>query len=114
MLQEESLTRMREDGEKLGIHGALDSFAHLAVTQGQTERAVRLAGAATRLRATSGTHSWPVVGRFRTQWLAAAHETLDEQSFQAAWEQGQAMTPDQAIACALHEHGVPVVIVADR
>jgi hypothetical protein len=54
MLQQ-SLTGMKQVGEKLGIHGALDTFGHLAITRGQTERAVRLAGAADRLRATSGT-----------------------------------------------------------
>jgi predicted ATPase/DNA-binding XRE family transcriptional regulator len=112
MLQE-SLTRMREVGEKLGIPGALDTFAHLAVTQGQAERAVRLAGAATRLRATSGTHSWPVMQRRRTRWLASARETLDEAAFQAAWTEGQAMTPEQAIAHALEDPSVPEPTVGD-
>jgi predicted ATPase/transcriptional regulator with XRE-family HTH domain len=102
MLQQ-SLTGMKQVGEKLGIHGALDTFGHLAITRGQTERAVRLAGAADRLRATSGTHSWPVVQRTRTRWLASARQTLDETAYQAAWEQGHTMNREEAIAYALEE-----------
>ena len=94
---------MKQVGEKLGIHGALDTFGHLASTQGQTERAVKLAGAAERLRATSGTQSWPVVQRTRAQWLASARQTLDETAYQAAWEQGQTMNREEAIAYALEE-----------
>ena len=97
----ESLTGMREVGENLGIPGALDTVAHLAVTQGQIERAVRLAGAAEQLRTASGTHPWPVAERTRTHWLTSARETLDETAFRAAWAQGQATTQQQAIAYAL-------------
>ena len=102
-LLHESLTGMREVGEKLGIPGALDTVAHLAATQGQVERAVRLAGAAEQLRTASGTHPWPVAERTRTQWLTSAHETLNETLFRAAWAQGQATTQQQAIAYALEE-----------
>ena len=94
---------MREVGENLGIPGALDTVAHLAVTQSQDERAVRLAGAAEQLRTASGTHTWPVAERTRTQWLTSAHKTLDETLFRAAWAQGQATTQQQAIAYALEE-----------
>ena len=94
-------------GEKLGIHGALDTFGHLASTQGRTGRAVRLAGAAERLRATSGTHSWPVVQRTRAQWLASAPQTLNESAYQAVWEQGQAMNLEEAIAYALEQTQQP-------
>ena len=97
----QSLTGMQQVGEKLGIHGALDAFGHLASTQGQTERAVKLAGAADRLRATSGTQSWPVVQRTCAQWLGSARQTLDEPTYQAAWQQGQTMNREEAIAYAL-------------
>lgn len=100
-LLRDSLTTMRDVGERLGIHGALDAYAHLAVTEGRAERAVRLAGAAERLRAIRGTHSWPVEERRRALWLATARETLDGNTFQAAWTSGQAKTQDQAIANAL-------------
>ena len=102
-LLHQSLTGMRKVGETLGIPGALDTVAHLAITQGQVERAVRLAGAAEQLRTASGTHPWPVAERTRTRWLTAAHETLDETLFRAAWAQGQSTTQQQAIAYALEE-----------
>lgn len=102
-----SLTGMNQVGEKLGIPGALDTFGHLAITQGQTERAVRLAGAAERLRATSGTQSWPVEQRTRAQWLASARRTLDETAYQAAWEQGKTMNREEAIAYALEQIALP-------
>ncbi|HEY5880614.1 MAG TPA: hypothetical protein VIU11_17010, partial [Nakamurella sp.] len=88
---------------KLGIHGALDAFGQLAITQEHAERAVRLAGAAERLRAASGTRSWPVVRRDRERWLGAARRTLDDVEYQAAWAQGQAMNREEAIAYALEE-----------
>jgi alkylated DNA nucleotide flippase Atl1 len=94
---------MKQIGENLGIHGALDTFGQLASAQGQPERAVRLAGAAERLRATSGTQSWPVVQRTRESWLASARQTLEETAYQAAWEQGQTMNREEAIAYALEE-----------
>ena len=102
-LLHESLNGMREVGENLGIPGALDTVAHLAVSQGQAERAVRLAGAAEQLRTASGTHPWPVAERTRTHWLASARNTLDETVFRAAWEQGRTTTQQRAIAYALEE-----------
>jgi len=108
-LLQQSLTGMKQIGEKLGIHGALDTFGQLASAQGCTERAVRLAGAAERLRATNGTHSWPVVQRTRTRWLASARQTLNETAYQAAWEQGQAMNRDDAIAYALEDAPRPSI-----
>jgi hypothetical protein len=88
-------------GEKLEIHWALDTVAHLAMDEEETERAVRIAGTAARLRETSGTPSWPVVQRSRERWLAAANEALGEEAFQAAWREGHAMEPQQAITYAL-------------
>jgi predicted ATPase/DNA-binding XRE family transcriptional regulator len=106
-LLQEGLTRMIEVGEQLGLHGALDSVAHLSESAGQAARAVRLAAAAARLRATSGTRSWPVVERSRARWLASARETLGERAFQSAEAEGQALTREQAVAEALNMAAVP-------
>ena len=35
--------------------------------------------------------------------MAAAREQLVEEAFDAAWAEGQAMTMEQAIACATHD-----------
>jgi predicted ATPase/DNA-binding XRE family transcriptional regulator len=100
-LLREGLTTVVEVGEKPEIPAALDSFAHLAMDEGQAERAVRLAGSAAGLRDSRGTHVWPVVERSRQRWLAAAHEMLGDGAFSAAWTEGEAMEPEQAIAYAL-------------
>ena len=90
----ESLTTMRDAGEKLGLHGVIDTYAYLAFIEGRAERAVRLAGAAARLRASAGTHAWPVVRR-SARWLATARQTLDNTTFHTAWAHGQAMSPSR-------------------
>ena len=102
-LLRQSLIGMSGIGEKLGIPGALDTFGHVAITQGHTERAVGLAGAAERLRAGSGTRSWPVEQRSRERWLAVARRTLGQTAFQAAWDQGQTMNREEAIGYALDD-----------
>ena len=91
---------MAEVGERLGLPSALDAFAHLAVDAGRPDRAVRLAGAAARLRASSGTSEWPAVQQSRERWLAVAREALSPETFAAAWAAGQAMTPEEAIGYA--------------
>ena len=102
----EGLRIMIQVGEKLAIPSALDNFAHLATDQGHADRAARLAGAAARLRDASGTSLWPLVQQSRERWLAAAHETLGEDAFRTAWAEGQAMTPEHAVAEALEEVAV--------
>lgn len=103
----EGLNTMTEIGEKLGIPSALDSFAHLAMDEGQAVRAALLSGAAERLRETSGTSIWPVVRRSRERWLAVARETLGDEAFHAAWAEGLAMTRDQAVIYALGGAAAP-------
>jgi hypothetical protein len=36
--------------------------------------------------------SWPVVERHRSQWLACAHDNLDDEEFSSAWTWGEALT----------------------
>src|SRR5205823_12285868 len=96
----QTLTLMEQVGEKLGLPGALDAVAQLAVTTGRAQPATRLAAAADRLRAISGTRAWPVPERRRARWLATVREELGDTVYATAWEQGELMTPEQAIAHA--------------
>jgi tetratricopeptide (TPR) repeat protein len=100
-LLHQSLTGMMEVGENLGIPGTLDTFGELATTQGHAQQAVTLAAAAERLRTTTGTRPWPVARRTRTRWLASARQELDRSAYRAAWQQGQTMDREEAIAYAL-------------
>jgi len=60
-----------------------------------------------RLRDIGGTSIWPVMQRAREHWLAAASTALGEETFRAAWSQGQALTSEQAIAYALEDAALP-------
>jgi predicted ATPase/DNA-binding XRE family transcriptional regulator len=96
-LLSESLLGMSRAGEKLGLHGVLDSLAGLAADQSEWRRAITLASAAERLRATTGSRSWPVVERDRVRWLGEARRALTELEYAAAWETGQAMGVEHAV-----------------
>jgi hypothetical protein len=73
------------------------------LTDGEVERAVRLAAAADRLRRRQGTRSWPVLACRREQWLAHARTLLDDAAMDVLWQAGGAMSSDEAIALALEE-----------
>jgi predicted ATPase/DNA-binding XRE family transcriptional regulator len=103
LLLTQGLTGLTQVGERLGIHGALDSLARVAAGQQLWDRAVTLAAAAERLRRSTGSRSWPVVERNRNQWLAHAHQKLTEPELSSAWARGDAFTPEQAVSYALHK-----------
>ncbi len=82
---------------------ALAGMATLYRAQGQAERAVRFFAA---FQALSESISYSVPPRDQEKWdsaLAAFHSTLGEEAFASAWEQGRAMTLDQAVVAALDD-----------
>jgi predicted ATPase/DNA-binding XRE family transcriptional regulator len=113
-LLSEGLSGMRRVGERLGIHGALDSLAGLAAGEHHWSRAVTLAAAAEQLRTTTGSRSWPVVERRRNRWLACARDTLSDQEFSSARAQGTALTLEQAVSYALAEEQPPPPETAEQ
>jgi predicted ATPase/DNA-binding XRE family transcriptional regulator len=64
-------------------------------------RAARLFGAAERLLETAGAALWATRGRLYTAPVEKARAALGTASFDAAWTEGRAMTPEQAVAYAL-------------
>ncbi len=96
-----SLATMIAAGEELGLHGALDSLAHLAALKHNFERAVCLAGAAQHLRDLHGTRSWPTTERNRTGWLADARIDLGDSAYETTWAEGLAMTREECLTQAL-------------
>jgi predicted ATPase/DNA-binding XRE family transcriptional regulator len=103
-LARHSLELMCETGEQLGLHGALDTLACLAVSQGNPARAVRLSGAAAHLRALHGLRSWPVVQRRVEERLATTRTVLTPDEYQGLWDDGYAMTPTDALTFAAQVH----------
>jgi hypothetical protein len=91
--------------DRLGVTFDLDALAVVAGERGDTLRAVRLWGAAEALRDAMGVpqpnDEAMVVGPF----VEAARSRLDEAAFRNAWEEGRAMTQEQAIALALADEG---------
>ena len=97
----ESLSLCQDLGSQRGIAMCLEKLAAIAGAQGQPGRAARLLGAASALRQTIGA---PMSARDRGDYerlAAAVRADLTEDEFTLAWEQGRAMTLEQAIAFAL-------------
>jgi predicted ATPase/DNA-binding CsgD family transcriptional regulator len=97
-LYEESLTEARATGEKLDIVHNLEGLAGVVAAQGELTWAARLWGTAEALRDPMGTPLPPVYRAGYDQSVAAARAQLGEKAFAAAWAEGHAMTPDQALA----------------
>jgi predicted ATPase len=100
-LLRDALATIAANGERPSIPFTLDCLAHLAMDAGSAARAVRLSGAASRLREASGVPSFPVATQSRERWLKTARGELGEDTFAVEWAAGRAMSQDQAIADAL-------------
>jgi predicted ATPase/transcriptional regulator with XRE-family HTH domain len=97
----ESLMLSRRLGLKAETVQALDGLAAVACDAGQTDSAVRLAGAADALRELIGAVVPPVERAARQRNLAALREALGDDTFTAAWSAARRLTPEQAAATAL-------------
>jgi predicted ATPase/class 3 adenylate cyclase len=79
------------------------SASTLAATDGRAETAARLLSCFEAQRERIGVgEAW--VGRMNEQTLSAIRAQLEEGAFAEAWEQGQALTIDEAVALALESH----------
>jgi predicted ATPase/DNA-binding SARP family transcriptional activator len=102
-LYQESLKLRRETGDRLSLAQSLEDFAGLAGRQGQWERALRLLGAVEALGETLGRTLPIAIAVEYERTVATAHAVLSEEAFLAVWEEGRAMTLEQAVAYALQE-----------
>ena len=101
-LYEESLALSRSLGDQRGVAGTLGGIAAIVLARGQPERATRLLGAAQALGDSIGvTHLGHHL--YYERILVAARAALNEPVFADAWDEGQALLPEQAIADALGE-----------
>jgi hypothetical protein len=83
----------------------LEGLAATAAADGRAGRALHLAGAAAALREAAELRLAPADAEELARWLAPARAALDADGAAAAWREGQAMTLEQAVACALEEDG---------
>lgn len=103
----ESLKVRQEISDKGGSAWCLERLAGIAIVQGQAEKAVRLFGAAAALRASIGSVIDPVDQASYERNRGSLRAKLGPERFKAAWDEGSAMTIEQAIAYALGISGAP-------
>jgi non-specific serine/threonine protein kinase len=97
----ESLALARELGEPQGIAVCLETFAGLAATGGELERAATLFGASDGVRASIGAQRQPDQQILYDRWLARTLAGLDTKTYSTRYEDGRALTLDEACAFAL-------------
>jgi non-specific serine/threonine protein kinase len=86
-----------QQGVQMYVLAAIDADA------GRLEAAVRLAGAADKQEERLGVRMWPVIHREGDAWLEAARTEMGDEQFARAWEDGRAMTREQALEFALDD-----------
>jgi predicted ATPase/DNA-binding SARP family transcriptional activator len=97
----ESLTLARDLGDAHGIATSLETFAGLAATGGAFERAATLFGASDAERAAIGAQRQPDQQILYDRWLARTLAGLDTKTYSTRYEDGRALTLDEACAFAL-------------
>ncbi|HEX5849267.1 MAG TPA: LuxR C-terminal-related transcriptional regulator [Rubrobacter sp.] len=100
-----------------GATYVLDGFSRLAVAQGESVRALRLGGATDALRQTYGVTIGPTEQAAFRRRLEPARRVLGEEAGDRAWEEGRAMTLEEAVDLALTETGPgrrPNGLLSDR
>jgi tetratricopeptide (TPR) repeat protein len=102
----ESLALARELGEPHGIAVCLDTFAGLAATSGDVERAATLFGSSDAVRASIGAKRQPDHQILYDRWLARTLAQLDTNTYSKHYEDGRALTLDEACTLALGQQAV--------
>jgi len=92
----------RDRGVPLQTLFDLGRFARvLALADGSATDAARLLSSAEAIREEIGAGLPPFFAKVKEEALTAIRARLDDATFDEAWEQGQTLTPDEAIAIAL-------------
>jgi Tetratricopeptide repeat len=102
-LLEESLVLSRRLGSMVNVAECLETLAEMAGTLGAAPRAARLWGAADALREATGSPWMSFEKSLHEPYLAAARPGMDEADWTKAWDEGRAMSLEDAIAHALED-----------
>jgi predicted ATPase/DNA-binding XRE family transcriptional regulator len=100
-LFKESLLTAQQKGDRLEMIKALEGLGSVACARGLTRQSAELLSAAEALRARIRYCMEPGLRSEIDRTLAALREQLDPQTFAKAWDEGSAMTLEQAIQYAL-------------
>jgi predicted ATPase/DNA-binding SARP family transcriptional activator/DNA-binding CsgD family transcriptional regulator len=104
-LLQEGLVHAAEAGNETNVAYCLEGLAAIAASEGSLARAGRLWGAAEALLEEIEVTAYiyaPDRSAYQDR-VSAARAQLDEAAWQAAWSEGQEMTPEQAVGYALSE-----------
>jgi non-specific serine/threonine protein kinase len=101
IMQEESLRTNVALGDVWSLPRVLAGFTRLAMVRGQAERALRLAGAASRLRDDVGMVLMAAEDMQLSPLVRAARASLGSPKAEAAWADGLQMTMADAVSYAL-------------
>ena len=102
-LLEDSLALSRELDHKLCVADALNAAGRMAGERGEALRSARLCGAADALREAIRAPLPPAKHAAVWPYLNAARSRLGEAAWEEAHVEGQAMTLEEAVSCALEE-----------
>jgi len=97
----ESLGILRELDDRLGIAENLGRFARALAVAGRPEEAAGMLGSSEALYEETGGGVLSWVAKMNEETRAIIRSTLDTAALAEAWEQGQALTLDEAVALAL-------------
>jgi tetratricopeptide (TPR) repeat protein len=106
-LAAESLEIERETGDRPGQLFAFEVLAAIAAADGRIERAVRLCACARVLHEAIGSRTVELGQPDLEQIAHDLRFALGEEAFAEAWEQGRAMTSDEALDYAIEEDADP-------
>jgi predicted ATPase/DNA-binding CsgD family transcriptional regulator len=95
-----SLETRHDCGERFGMVRTIDRFAALAALGSDSERALRLMGAADRILQDLGAQRTPAEQQMLECWLLPLRERVGDVAADAPWIGGRALTLDEAVAFA--------------
>jgi predicted ATPase/class 3 adenylate cyclase len=101
VLLSESLGMARELGDAHGIAVCFETFAGLAATTHDAARAAKLFGASDAVRDSIGARRQPDQEILYERWLAQTLTQLDKNDYSKSYENGRALTLDEACSLAL-------------
>ena len=97
-----TLGEAEQMGDRTGMALSLDNLVFLENAKSRAERAMRLAGFSQALKEQVGGEAPPELLLLNDPW-EGARRYLSEEEMRAAWEEGRAMTREQALAFARGE-----------
>jgi tetratricopeptide (TPR) repeat protein len=102
-IYQETILGWQDIGNRGAIAHELESFASIAITEGEPRRALKLFGAAEALRERSNSPMTDFERIEYDQMVAHVRSLVDGKEAESIWAEGRSMMMDAAIALALGE-----------